>query len=428
MDQNVSPSRRELLQDDEEPAPSLPEETFTEKGTRQFLRTSLALFSGGFATFALLYCVQPMMPLFSRAFGLSAAQSSLVLSVSTIAMAIGLLITGPISDAVGRKSVMVISLLAAALFTLGGALMPNWHGVLLMRVLVGLSLSGLAAVAMTYLAEEIHPQHLGLSMGLYIGGNAIGGMSARLASGVLADYVDWHAILALLGGTALLAGLLFWRLLPDSRNFRPRPLRPRSLLQGFSMHFQDAGLPWLFLQGFLLMGSFVTLYNYIGYRLLAAPFNMSQTLIGVLAVVYLSGIYSSAQVGALADKLGRRKVFWAVILLMLAGLALTLFDHLPAVLIGMLLYTFGFFGAHSVASSWVGRRATQAKGQASSLYLFSYYLGSSIAGTLGGVFWRIAGWDGIGLFLGSMLSISLLVALHLTRVPALPGNQLHHAH
>lgn len=428
MDQNVSPSPHELLQDDEEPAPRLPVETFTEKGTRQFLRTSLALFSGGFATFALLYCVQPMMPLFSRAFGLSAAQSSLVLSVSTIAMAIGLLITGPISDAVGRKSVMVISLLAAALFTLGGALMPNWHGVLLMRVLVGLSLSGLAAVAMTYLAEEIHPQHLGLSMGLYIGGNAIGGMSARLASGVLADYVDWHAILALQGGTALLAGLLFWRLLPDSRNFRPRPLRPRSLLQGFSMHFQDAGLPWLFLQGFLLMGSFVTLYNYIGYRLLAAPFNMSQTLIGVLAVVYLSGIYSSAQVGALADKLGRRKVFWAVILLMLAGLALTLFDRLPAVLIGMLLYTFGFFGAHSVASSWVGRRATQAKGQASSLYLFSYYLGSSIAGTLGGVFWRIAGWDGIGLFLGSMLSISLLVALHLTRVPALPGNQLRHAH
>lgn len=428
MDNQVSRSPSELRQADEEPAPSQPVDTFTEKGTRQFLRTALALFSGGFATFALLYCVQPMMPLFSAAFALSAAQSSLVLSVSTIAMAIGLLFTGPISDAFGRKSVMVISLLAAALFTLGSAVMPSWHGVLLMRVLVGLSLSGLAAVAMTYLSEEIHPEHLGLAMGLYIGGNAIGGMSGRLLSGVLADYLDWHLILGLLGGMALLASLLFWHLLPESRNFRPRPLRPRSLAQGFTMHFHDAGLPWLFLQGFLLMGSFVTLYNYIGYRLLAAPFNMSQTTIGVLAVVYLSGIYSSAQVGALADKLGRRRVFWAVILLMLGGLALTLFDVLPTILIGMLLFTFGFFGAHSVASSWVGRRAKQAKGQASSLYLFAYYLGSSIAGTLGGVFWRIAGWDGIGLFLGSMLLISLLVALHLARVPALPGNQLRTAH
>lgn len=428
MDNQVSRSPSELRQADEEPAPSQPVDTFTEKGTRQFLRTALALFSGGFATFALLYCVQPMMPLFSAAFALSAAQSSLVLSVSTIAMAIGLLFTGPISDAFGRKSVMVISLFAAALFTLGSAVMPSWHGVLLMRVLVGLALSGLAAVAMTYLSEEIHPEHLGLAMGLYIGGNAIGGMSGRLLSGVLADYLDWHLILALLGGMALLASLLFWHLLPESRNFRPRPLRPRSLAQGFTVHFHDAGLPWLFLQGFLLMGSFVTLYNYIGYRLLSAPFNMSQTTIGVLAVVYLSGIYSSAQVGALADKLGRRKVFWAVILLMLGGLALTLFDVLPTILIGMLLFTFGFFGAHSVASSWVGRRAKQAKGQASSLYLFAYYLGSSIAGTLGGVFWRIAGWDGIGLFLGSMLLISLLVALHLARVPALSGNQLRTAH
>ena len=111
---------------------------------------------------------------------------------------------------------------------------------------------------------------------------------------------------------------------------------------------------------------------------------MSQAVVGVLSVVYLSGIYSSAWVGSLADKLGRRKVLWAVILLMLGGLLLTLFEPIPLMLAGLLLFTFGFFGAHSVASSWIGRRALRAKGQASSLYLFSYYVGSSLAGTLGG--------------------------------------------
>ena len=146
----------------------------------------------------------------------------------------------------------------------------------------------------------------------------------------------------------------------------------------------------------------------------------AQTSIGLLSIVYLSGIYSSAQVGALADKLGRRKVLWAVIGLMLAGLVLTLFDVLPVILVGMLLFTFGFFGAHSVSSSWIGRRAKQAKGQASSLYLFCYYLGSSVAGTFGGVFWQAGGWDGLGLFIGSLLLISLAVALHLSRLQALP--------
>ncbi|QNH79968.1 MFS transporter [Pseudomonas protegens] len=394
-------------------------EAYIEKGTPLFMRTVLALFSGGFATFALLYCVQPMMPLLSTEFSINAAQSSLILSVATAMLAIGLLITGPISDRIGRKPVMLAALLAAALCTIASALMPSWHGVLLMRALVGLSLSGLAAVAMTYLSEEIHPQHIGLAMGLYIGGNAIGGMSGRLITGVLIDFVSWHTAMLVIGGLALIAAAVFWRILPESRNFRPRSLHPRSLLDGFTMHFRDAGLPWLFLEGFLLMGAFVTLFNYIGYRLLAEPYHLSQALVGLLSVVYLSGIYSSAKIGALADQLGRRRVLWATIVLMLAGIALTLLAPLALVLVGMLLFTFGFFGAHSVASSWIGRRATKAKGQASSLYLFSYYAGSSIAGTAGGVFWHLAGWNGIGLFIGALLLGALLIAVKLARLPPL---------
>jgi YNFM family putative membrane transporter len=394
-------------------------EIYIEKGTPMFMRTVLALFSGGFATFALLYCVQPMMPVLSHEFSINAAQSSLILSVATGMLAIGLLITGPISDRLGRKPVMVTALFCAALFTMISALMPTWEGILLTRALVGLSLSGLAAVAMTYLSEEIHPQHIGLAMGLYIGGNAIGGMSGRLITGILVDFVSWHTAMLIIGGLALIAAAVFWRILPESRNFRPRSLHPRSLLDGFTLQFRDAGLPWLFLEAFLLMGAFVTLFNYIGYRLLAEPYHLSQSLVGLFSVVYLSGIYSSAKIGALADKLGRRKVLWSVIVLMLAGIALTMFTPLPVVIVGVLMFTFGFFGAHSVASSWIGRRALKAKGQASSLYLFSYYAGSSVAGTAGGMFWHYAGWNGIGLFIGVLLLIALAVALRLARLEPL---------
>lgn len=393
--------------------------TSIEKGTPLFMRTVLALFAGGFATFALLYCVQPMMPILSREFSINAAQSSLILSIATGTLAIGLLITGPMSDAVGRKPVMVFALFAAALCTLASALMPTWDGILLMRALTGLSLSGLAAVAMTYLSEEIHPRHIGLAMGLYIAGNAIGGMSGRLIAGVLVDYVSWHTAMLVVGGLALVAATVFVRILPPSRNFRPRQLNPRSLVEGFTLHFRDAGLPWLFLEAFLLMGGFVTLFNYIGYRLLDAPYHMSQALVGLLSVVYLSGIYSSAKVGALADRHGRRKVFWMTIVLMAAGLLLTLLSPLPLILLGMVMFTFGFFGAHSVASSWIGRRATRAKGQASSLYLFSYYAGSSVAGTLGGVAWHYGGWNGVGLFIGTLLALALLVAVRLAKLQPL---------
>ncbi|MBV4486296.1 MFS transporter [Pseudomonas sp. SWRI153] len=417
----VAPLAHEIPPPADDDTRAVLQEIYIEKGTPAFMRTVLALFCGGFATFALLYCVQPMMPLLSHEYGINAAQSSLILSVATGMLAFGLLITGPISDRIGRKPVMVAALFAAALCTIASSMMPSWHGVLIMRALIGLSLSGLAAVAMTYLSEEIHPQHIGLAMGLYIGGNAIGGMSGRLITGVLIDFVSWHTAMLVIGGLALIAAAVFWKILPESRNFRPRSLHPRSLLDGFTLHFRDAGLPLLFLEAFVLMGAFVTLFNYIGYRLLAAPYNLDQVFVGLLSVVYLSGIYSSARIGSLADKMGRRKVLWATIALMFAGLALTMFTSLLLVIVGMLVFTFGFFAAHSVASSWIGRRALRAKGQASSLYLFSYYAGSSIAGTAGGVFWHLGGWNGIGLFIGALLLIALLVALKLAKLPRLPG-------
>ncbi|MEM6159390.1 MFS transporter [Erwinia sp. P6884] len=385
------------------------------RGTRDYLLATLALFSAGLATFALLYCVQPLMPALSEEFGVSPAASSLSLSVSTGLLALGLLITGPLSDAVGRKSVMVTALLMAAVFTLISAGMSSWHGVLAMRALTGLALSGVAAVGMTWLSEEVHPSALAFSMGLYISGNSIGGMSGRLLSGIIADFSSWRIAVSVTGCFALAAALLFWKILPPSRHFRPASLKPRSLMIGFRLHWRDPGLPLLFAEGFLLMGAFVTLFNYIGYRLMAPPWSLSQAVVGLLSVVYLTGSWSSPRAGALTARYGRAPVLLLATAVMLAGALLTLSSHLPGILAGMMLFTAGFFAAHAVASGWIGPRARRARGQASSLYLFSYYLGSSLAGTPGGIFWTHFGWGGITAFIASLLGVALLVGLRLSR-------------
>ncbi|MGM3173227.1 MFS transporter [Dickeya lacustris] len=380
---------------------------FVTRGTSPFIRITLALFSAGLATFALLYCVQPILPVLSQAFGTSPANSSLSLSVSTITMATGLLFTGPLSDSVGRKNVMVVSLLLASACTLIASMMTHWQSLLAMRALTGLALSGVAAVAMTYLSEEIHPGVVAFAMGLYISGNSIGGMSGRLLTGILTDFFGWRIALACIGMMALLASLVFWRILPSSRHFRAGSLRPKVLWLNARLHWHDAGLPLLFAEGFLLMGSFVTLFNYIGYRLLAAPYQLSQTVVGLLSIVFLTGSYASPRAGAMTVRFGRGPVLLVSIVLMLCGLLLTLFSSLAVIFIGMMLFTAGFFATHSVASSWIGIRAQRARGQASSQYLFCYYLGSSLAGTLGGFFWYHYGWTGVVLFLSCLLLLAL---------------------
>jgi YNFM family putative membrane transporter len=390
---------------------------YIERGTPQFMRVTLALFSAGLATFALLYCVQPILPVLSQDFGISPAESSLSLSFSTGLLAVGLMFTGPLSDAIGRKSVMVVALLLAAICTLICSFMTSWHGILLMRALIGLSLSGVAAVGMTYLSEEIHPSFVAFSMGLYISGNSIGGMSGRLVTGVLTDFFSWRISLAVIGVFALAAACMFWRILPASKHFRASSLRPRTLLINFKLHWHDKGLPLLFAEGFLLMGSFVTMFNYIGYRLLSDPYHLSQAIVGLLSVVYLTGSYSSPKAGALTSRFGRGPVLLVSILIMLIGILITALAPITVIFIGMMLFTAGFFAAHSVASSWIGRRARRAKGQASSLYLFCYYVGSSVAGTLGGVFWHSFGWGGVVTFISLMLLLALFVGHHLKKLP-----------
>lgn len=388
-------------------------------GTPAFRRVNLALFMAGFATFGLLYCVQPLMPEFSRDYGISAASSALSLSVSTGVLAFAMLVMGGVSDALGRKSVMVVSLLSSALLVLASTQVHSWHALLALRVLLGLTLSGVPAVAMTYLTEEVHADSIGLGMGLYISGNAIGGMGGRLITGISADYFGWRIGMGSVAAIGLVSALLFWRSVPQSRNFVAQPLHLRSLLGRFAALFRDAALPWLFAEGFLLLGAFVTIYNYLGYRLLAPPYSLSQTAVGLVFSIYLIGTFSSAWMGHLAGRLGRRKVLWTAFGLMLAGVALTAATALPLVLIGVVALTFGFFGGHSIASSWVGRRAGEAKAQGASMYLFSYYAGSSIAGASGGLFYAAHGWNGVVAFVGVLVLLGLLIAWKLYRVPPL---------
>ena len=119
-------------------------------------------------------------------------------------------------------------------------------------------------------------------------------------------------------------------------------------------HLKNRGLRCVILMGFVLMGSFVTLYNYVGYRLIAAPFNLSQTEIGAIFVVYLTGVVASPWSGKMADIFGRGRVLIAALLLMIFGVALTLSSSLPVVIAGIACMTFGFFAGHSVASGWIG--------------------------------------------------------------------------
>ena len=82
---------------------------------------------------------------------------------------------------------------------------------------------------------------------------------------------------------------------------------------------------------------------------------------------------------------------------MIAGLALTLVPLLALILTGLLVFTAGFFAAHSIGAGWTGSIATTGRAQAASLYNLAYYLGSSVIGWAGGLVFQSLGWTALAL-------------------------------
>lgn len=391
---------------------------YIQSGTEAFRRVNVALFVGGFVLFATLYCVQPLLPEYAAEFRVSPAAASLTLSATTGALAVCMLVAGSLSEAWGRKSLMVASLLATSVLTVLSAFSPNFGVLLAVRTAQGVVLAGVPSIAMAYLSDEIEPKSLGLAMGIYISGNSIGGMGGRILTGTLAGVSSWRIALGIIGAGGFLAALWFWRALPAGGNFRPRPLAAAALARSLLGHLRDPGLLSLYGVGFLLMAGFVAMYNYIAFLLVAPPYRFSVGAIGWIFLIYLVGTFSSTWMGRLADRLGRRRVLWVGITILLAGAFVTLPAPAVVKLLGLAILTFGFFAGHSIASSWVGRRATHDKAQASSLYLFAYYLGSSVGGFAGGFFWARFGWPGVVGMVAALALAALALSALLTTIPA----------
>ncbi len=398
---------------------------YIQRGTREFWRANLALFLAGFVTFSTLHNFQPLLPLLTREFGVLPATGSLVLSVATLALAVTLPLSGTLAEAWGRRGLMIGAVLSASLLALATAADISLNTLIGLRLLQGVVLAGVPAVAMAYLSEEIEPRALSATMGLYIAGNACGGMTGRILTAWLADYIPWRSAIGTLGAISLVLSLIFLALLPPSRNFRRRPFRLGPLTSSLLSHLREPGLLCLFAVAFTCMGGFVALYNYVTFRLLAPPYALSQSQVALIFISYAFGAFGSSLIGGFVDRLGRSGVLLTALAVMASGLLLTLLPPLSAVIAGIIVFTVGFFAAHAVASAWVGSRASTGRAQASSLYLFSYYLGASIAGTAGGFFWSAWGWTGVVGLVLALIGLSALATLRLTvLVGANPGPPL----
>ncbi|MFJ2667614.1 MFS transporter [Nocardia fluminea] len=364
-------------------------------GSAHQRRITTALFAAGLATFGMLFSAQALLPSLSAAFSATPAQAGLAVSLTIGSLAVAVVPLSAVSERWGRTRVMTVSVLSAAVIGLLLPLSPSLEVFLAGRAAQGLALAGVPAVAMAYLAEESAPHRLGSAMGMYVAGTSLGGLGGRLVPGLLVEVCSWRWAAAAGSAAAALCAVWFVRALPPARGFTRRPIGVRVVAGDLVVALRQRVLYTLFGVAFVLMGGFVALYNFLGFRLLAAPFELSPAVANSVFVLYLAGTATSAIAGRCADRFGRAAVLTTAVATMAAGVVLTLPDRLGTVALGMVVCTAGFFAAHAVAGAWVGSTVRANRAAATSLYLLAYYLGGALGGGLSGLAFGRYGWPGV---------------------------------
>ncbi|MFJ2618478.1 MFS transporter [Glutamicibacter sp. NPDC087344] len=370
----------------------------------------LALFAGGVATFSQLYAVQGLLPVVAEYFKISSSDAALTVSAATLGLALAVTPWAIISDGIGRRKVIAIALVASVVLGLLSTVAPSFQWLVGIRFLEGLALAGVPGSALAYLVDEVSVKSVAVASGTYISGTTLGGLAGRLVAGFAGEPAGWRWGVAAVSLMAALATLFFLYKAPAAQGFAPvHDQNLRTIGAKFAQALRGR-MVLLYAQGFLLMGGFVAVYNYLAFRLEAPPFLIPTSLAALVFLAYLSGTYTSVLSGRIVTRLGRKRTLLVSILTSFAGLMITLSGNLILIIAGLLIFTAGFFAAHAVASGWVPVLASGARAQAASLYNLFYYIGSSVLGWLIGIPFMKYGWPVVVFCVAALQLIAILLA------------------
>jgi YNFM family putative membrane transporter len=394
-----------------------------------FRRIAFALFAAGFAVFAQIFGAQAMLPAISENFELGASAAALTVSAATLGVAASVLPWAWLADRIGRIPAMKISIVAASTIAFAVPFLPSFESMIIARVFLGLALGAVPAVSVAYLAEELVASRVAVAAGIFVAGNTFGGICGRLLGGPLSELFGWRAAMLVIAVLSAIAATVFLLLVPRARREHAGPVTAHSMRTRILFQLRDPVMLGLYAQGFLLMGAFGAVYNYLGYRLEMPPYDVPATLVGLLFAAYLFGTVASRISAGYVVRFGALRVILSGISLMLIGLVLLLTPSLIGAIAGLIIFTIGCFSAHPVASGQSGVRAQLGRSQATALYQLCWLGGTALFGWLAGVVFDEAGWPWTVGFVALLCVLAATFAVLGLRVlgdrrPALPSEPM----
>ncbi|MBF4463213.1 MULTISPECIES: MFS transporter [unclassified Rathayibacter] len=366
-------------------------------------RLTIALLAAGLATFAELYAVQSVLPQLAREWHLAPSDTALTVSAATLGLALMVLPWASIAERIGRLESMRIAVLSSVVLALLACVAPTFEVLLVLRFLSGAALGAVPALAVAAIHDRVSGAAATAAAAAYVSGTTLGGAAGRLLAGPLASVVGWRGALLVVTIVCALAALAFALLAPRGG------ARGEAEAGGWRVKIagvlRDPVLVAVAAQTFLAVGGFVAVYNYLAFRLEAAPFSLPPALVSLLFATYLAGTVSSRLAGRWGPVIGPRLVMRIGVAAMIVGLLVMLAASVVVVVGGLVVFSGGFFAVHATGAAWTGARAAPAlRGHAGAVYTIAFYAGSGVGGWLLGLVVEGGGWPAL-----TAVTIAMLV-------------------
>lgn len=380
-------------------------------GTARTPDLSLMLIAAlvGVSAFLHVYSVQSILPVMMHDFQASAMQAGTAVGITVLAVALISPFVGMISDALGRRSLIVFSIFFLSVPTALIYFADTIQSVIVLRFFQGLVVPGIAVVMMAYIGEEFHGRGMARLMTAYIAGTILGGFLGRFLTGHLAEIFGWREAFLILAAVNLCTCVLIFFKLPPSRRFTPdRKIRHAFTVLGHHLH--NRSLLASCAVGACILFSLVGTFTYINLHLAAEPYRLSSAALADIFAVYLLGVVITPVSARMITRFGARNTVTAALMISSCGLLLTLAHSLPAVVFALAVASCGIFITQAANVSSVAAAVDEGRSLATGLYNMSYYFGGFVGAWVCGYAYTHARWGGTVAVLAAVQMLGILIA------------------
>lgn len=343
-----------------------------------------------------IYYAQPLLDAIARQLDVGAGTAGLVVTLTQLGYALGLVLLVPLGDLVNRRRLVTLALLVTAGAQVLVAAAPSFALLGAAVGVVGFT-SVVAQVLVPFAATLAGDHERGRVVGHVMTGLLLGTLLSRTVAGVVAEVAGWRAVFLIAAAmTAALAALLH-RALPHREPTADHSY-PRLLQSVWRLVAREPALRLRSAYGALSFAVLNALWTPIAFLLARPPYRFGEAMIGGFALLTVPLAFTTGTVGRLADRGHGRRLTGVYFAMMLAGAGLAAAGsrQLWALVAGAVLVSLGAQSAHVTNQSEIYRLDPGARSRVTTAYMVAFFAGGVAGSALSTAAYARSGWIGVG--------------------------------